>query len=135
MTLNTDGFIFSIRCSSVFFLRTASIRFAVAAALLGNVWLVSGCSSEPGNADIEKALAVNSAQGTAQMKQISKGSSQVFLPQVHSARKLGCKSETAAAYIRDVKLDVTPPRGTRTRTTASLRLVHGSDGWSLSRSK
>ena len=105
----------------------------LASLLIASTWLLAGCSGEPGNADIEKALAIHAAQGTAQMEQLSRGSSQGFMPQVHAARKLGCKPDTVAAYVCDVELDLTPPRGVRTRTNASLRFVQGSDGWSVSR--
>ncbi|RYI18360.1 MAG: hypothetical protein EON48_09780 [Acetobacteraceae bacterium] len=105
----------------------------LAALLIGSAWLLAGCSGEPGNADIEKALTVNAAQGNVQMEQLSKGSSQAFMPQVHAARKLGCKPDTSAAFVCDVELDLTPPRGVRTRTNASLRFVQGSDGWAVAR--
>ena len=105
----------------------------LAALLIASVWLLVGCSGEPGNADIERALAVQAAQGTARMEQLSKGSSQAFMPAVHAARKLGCKPDTAAAFVCDVELDLTPPRGVRTRTNASLRFVQGSDGWAVAR--
>jgi outer membrane murein-binding lipoprotein Lpp len=105
----------------------------LAALLIASVWLLAGCSGEPGNADIERALAVQAAQGTARMEQLSKGSSQAFMPAVHAARKLGCKPDTAAAFVCDVELDLTPPRGVRTRTYASLRFVQGSDGWAFAR--
>ena len=105
----------------------------LAALLIASVWLLAGCSGEPGNADIERALAVQAAQGTARMEQLSKGSSQAFMPAVHAARKLGCKPDTAAAFVCDVELDLTPPQGVRTRTNASLRFVQGSDGWAVAR--
>lgn len=134
MTLNSDSFVLPVSYSLKYFSSAASARLITAAVLLGNAWLVSGCSSKPNNTDIEKALVISAVQGSAQMEQISKGSSQAYLPQVHSARKLGCKPDTTAAYVCDVELDMTPPRGTRTRTSASMRFVHGSDGWSMSRS-
>lgn len=52
---------------------------------------------------------------------------------MHAARKLGCKPDAAAAFVCDVELDLTPPRGVRTRTNASLRFVQGSDGWAVAR--
>lgn len=105
----------------------------LAALLIASVWLLAGCSGEPGNADIERALTAHATQGTMQMEHLSRGSSQAFMPTVHAARKLGCKPDTVAAFVCDVELDLTPPRGVRTRTNASLRFVQGSDGWAVAR--
>jgi len=112
-----------------------NIHRSLAALLISSVWLLSGCSGEPSNADIENALAVNAARDTSQMEQLSRGSSQALILQMHAARKLGCKPDTAAAYVCNVELVLPPPRGVRTRTNASLPLVQGPEGWSISRSK
>ena len=102
-----------------------------------NIWfttcmlLLAGCSGEPSNADISKALNVNAAQGAAGMERLSPGSSRTFMPTLHDVKKLGCQKD-GAAYRCDVEMDVTS-QGTRAKVPATYRFVSGSDGWAVTR--
>lgn len=106
---------------------TRHVLLAAGAALL------AACSGEPSANDIEKAVSSNAAQGSAQMEQLSRGSSRSFMPEVHSVKKLGCRQETEAAYFCDIELDMTSPQGVRGKVPTSMRFIKGSDGWAASR--
>ena len=106
---------------------TRHVLLAAGAALL------AACSGEPSNSDIEKAVSANAAQGSAQMEQLSRGSSKSFMPEVHSVKKLGCRQQTDTAYLCDIELDMTSPQGVRGKVPTSMRFIKGSEGWAASR--
>lgn len=95
--------------------------------------LLAACSGEPSANDVEKAVFANAAQGSAQMEQLSRGSSKSFIPQVHSVKKLGCRQETDTAYLCDIELDMTSPQGVRGKVPTSMRFIKASEGWAASR--
>lgn len=108
--------------------RSTALRILLAAS----VALLSACSGEPSSSDVEKAVSANAAQGSAQMEQLSRGSSKTFMPQVHGIKKLGCRAETGTAYVCDIELDMTS-QGVRGKVPTSMRFVKGSEGWAISR--
>ena len=108
--------------------RSTALRILLAAS----VALLSACSGEPSSSDVEKAVSANAAQGSAQMEQLSRGSSRAFMPQVHGIKKLGCRAETGTAYVCDIELDMTS-QGVRGKVPTSMRFVKGSEGWAISR--
>ena len=108
--------------------RSTALRILLAAS----VALLSACSGEPSNSDVEKAISANASRGSAQMEQLSRGSSKTFMPQIHGVRKLGCRPETSAAYACDIEVDMTS-RGVRSKVPTSMRFIKGSEGWAASR--
>ena len=106
---------------------TRHVLLATGAALL------AACSGEPSSSDLERAVSANAAQGSAQMEQLSRGSSKSFMPEVHSVKKLGCRQQTDTAYLCDIELDMTSPQGVRGKVPTSMRFIKGSEGWAASR--
>ena len=94
--------------------------------------LLSACSGEPSSSDVEKAVSANASRGSAQMEQLSRGSSTTFMPQIHGVKKLGCRPETSAAYACDIEVDMTS-QGVRGKVPTSMRFIKGSEGWAASR--
>lgn len=98
--------------------------------LLTSALLLTACSGEPSSSDIEKVLQSGFAQFNTQMTTFAGRGAKV---EVHSIKKLGCKSDGSNAYVCDVEVDVTNPMTGRSKSVAPLRLVKGSDGWVESR--
>lgn len=116
--------------SNVLFQARRGTRHVLLAA---GVALLAACGGEPSTSDIEKAVSTNASQGSAQIEQLSRGSSKSFMPQVHGVKKLGCRQETGAAYLCDIELDMTSPQGLRGKVPTSMRFIKGSEGWVASR--
>ena len=111
-----------------------SIQWAgVAVAAL----VLAGCSSEPSNADIEKAVQASVQQSQEAMGKLAGNNPQAadmakaFQAKVHSVNKIGCKSDGDKAYKCDVELDMETGLTGRTKQTVPLRLVTGSEGWTM----
>ena len=104
---------------------------AVAAVVL------AGCSSEPSNADIEKAVQASVQQSQEAMGKLAGGNPQAaemakaFQAKVHSVNKIGCKSDGDKAYKCDVELDMETGLTGRKKQTVPVRMVKGSEGWTM----
>ena len=111
-----------------------SIQWAgVAVAAL----VLAGCSSEPSNADIEKAVQASVQQSQEAMGKLADGNPQAagmakaFQAKVHSVNKIGCKSDGDKAYKCDVELDMETGLTGRKKQTVPVRMVKGSEGWTM----
>jgi len=95
--------------------------------------ILTGCSSEPSGSDIEKAIqtSVGQAQQMANSSQEGKMLTEAFgSTTIHAVKKLGCvQAQGQPGYRCDIELDATAPLVGRTKTTSTIRLVKGSDGW------
>ncbi len=104
--------------------------------LRGTAWLspvlllaLAACgSSEPSASDIDRAVRAHLSQSYAQLQQISGTKSPIG--EIHSVKKLGCKSDTDVSWRCDVEIDLSQ-LGERGRGPVLLRFVKGSDGWTL----
>lgn len=93
--------------------------FVLTIALAG---LLTGCSSEPSEADIRKAYEAKFAEA------VKLAGGGLGVPKLHGLKKLACaKSEGAAGYHCDVELDVEVLR-MRQKSAGSVRLVKGDAG-------
>lgn len=102
--------------------------------------MLMACSDgAPSSADIEQALksgmanAITQAQssgnpvGTAMSSIMSK-------VEIHSVKKLDCTKDNASSgYNCTVEMDVTTPLAGQQKSTRTLHLVKGSDGWLITR--
>ena len=107
---------------------------AVAAAAL----LLSACSSEPSNGDIEQAVKASVTKSQEAMSKLASSSPQAaemakkMMPTVHGVNKIGCKADGDKAYNCDVELDMETGITGRKKQTVPVRMVKGSEGWTLS---
>ena len=106
-------------------------------ALGATVLLLAGCSGEPSNGDIEKAVQASVQQSQEAMGKLADGNPQAaemakaFQAKVHSVNKIGCKSDGDKAYKCDVELDMETGLTGRKKQTVPVRMVKGSDGWTM----
>ncbi len=107
------------------------------AALAVAAVVLAGCASEPSNADIEKAVQASVQQSQEAMDKLADGNPQAaemaksLQPKVHSVNKIGCKSDGDKAYKCDVELDMETGLTGRKKQTVPVRMVKGSDGWTM----
>ena len=99
--------------------------------------LLAGCSSEPSNSDIEKAVQASVQQSQEAMGKLAGSNPQAadmakaFQAKVHSVNKIGCKSDGDKAYKCDVELDMETGLTGRKKQTVPVRMVKGSEGWTM----
>lgn len=106
-----------------------NLRFSRTAFLpLSTLLLLAGCSGEPSSRDIEKVVQSSALQMNKQM-----GPWTGKKVEIHSIKKLGCKSDSSNAYVCDVEADITHPMAGRNKGVSQIRMVKGSDGWVESR--
>lgn len=107
-----------------------NLRFPHRAFLSFSVLLLlAGCGGEPSSGDIEKVVQSSVTRLNAQLGSWG-GKTKA---EVHSVKKLGCKSDSSNAYVCDVEADITHPMAGRTKGVSQIRMVKGSDGWVESR--
>ncbi len=86
--------------------------------------LLAGCSSEPSEKDIQAAITKDQ-QATPDMV---KG----IIPEVTSAKKVGCKADGEKAYLCDLEMEI-KQMGMTNKVVAPIRFVKVSDGWAMTK--
>ena len=90
--------------------------------VLITVAVLTGCSVEPSEADIKKAIEREFSQG--------EGMAGGLAPKLHGLKKLGCaKAASNPGYNCDVELDLEAPFIGRQKSALKVRFVKGDDGW------
>jgi hypothetical protein len=94
---------------------------------------LTACSDEPSSSDIEKAVRANVDQSNQDVRNLGgKMITEDMLSKLHEVKKVACAaSEGSAGFNCDVELDATVPFIGRSKKTAQIRFVKGSDGWQV----
>jgi len=100
--------------------------------------VLTGCGGAPSEAEIKAALdreidreiATQAAMAREMMGSDGEAMVKNMMPVVQNLKKLGCKPDGNKAYLCDVEAEVSM-FGVTEKSTSSVRLVKGSDGWAI----
>ena len=101
-------------------------------ALLASAFVLAACSGEPSQGQVETAVQKNVEEANARVSQFSGKLSPDMQTKLNSAKKVSCTKETDKVYKCDVEVDLTMPMGGAVKKMLPVRLVNGSDGWTVS---
>lgn len=102
----------------------------IALVLAGTV-LLSACSGEPSESDLQRAVEgqYNTFNASTRSMGVTAAASQFT---VHGVKKVGCKKgATPKEYACDVEVDVTVPLIGRSKSVKNLRLQDKGDAWQV----
>lgn len=106
-------------------------------ALIGLLFALIGCSSQPSENDIREAIEKNldeSAMAAQSLGGKAAGDMARKSNKLNSAKKVGCKEDGEKAYRCDVEIDANTMIGPIKRTQ-NMRFVRGDSGWVVSQAQ
>lgn len=115
-----------------------TMKNLLAACIAALLFLATGCSGAPSEADIRAAFEKNIAKSTASLNETAQmfgGAGKAFTDmlgkaEIHSVKKIGCvEAKDAPGYVCDVEIDMTVPLTGRKKDMTTARFVKGPDGW------
>lgn len=100
-------------------------RFALAIS----VFALVGCSGEPSDSDVERAITEATDQAMAQLKESGVLSDNLVVT-IHAIKKIGCApAEGEAGYICDIESHVSTPMTGEVKGIEKYRLVEKDGSW------
>ena len=91
--------------------------------------LITGCSGEPSNDDVDKSIRASTDDAIKQLEKAGVMDPQLK-PTINEVRKIGCaEARGEAGFICDVESDITTPATGRIKGVEKFRIVNNDGTW------